>query len=229
MAYVQSHQSLGHHRKTLRMVDVLKCDRHKLIGHLHELFWWGLDNANAQGLLGHVAAVDIAGAAGWPAKDAQRFVNALLTCGGADHPGFLEESSQGYILHDWADYAGKLNDQRELRRESNRRAQQARRQRLRAPASALTPDDTSAAVSADCHPDSQHRQHPTGPDLTGPNRTGPDTPPLPPHDVSADALLTETNRRRSEPPPEPACCPNFAATGSVHWQYCPNAPAEVTA
>jgi hypothetical protein len=220
MAYIQVHQSLGHHRKTLRMAARLKCDHHKLLGHLIDLWWWGLDNASPQGLLGRVAPEELAIAAGWATKDAGRFVEALLECGGDGQPGFLERSALGYMLHDWPDYAGKLNDQRALRRESNRRAQSARRQRLQ---------------TADVSADSQRSQHPTGPDLTGPDLTGPDTLPSPSHDVSADALETngaaapnprKTGTRRSKPhangTPVPACCPNFARTGQ-HWEHCPEA------
>jgi len=36
-------------------------------------------------------------------------------------------------------------------------------------------------------------------------------------------------KRKAEPPAEPACCPDFARTGSEHWAYCPNAPAESSA
>ena len=54
MAWIESHQSLSRHRKTLAVVAELKVDRHKLIGHLHELWWWALDNATAEGALGQI-------------------------------------------------------------------------------------------------------------------------------------------------------------------------------
>jgi hypothetical protein len=177
------------------MVDMLKCDRHKLIGHLHELFWWGLDNADRHGVIGRVQTVDIADAAGWRLKDAERFVRALLECGGEGHPGFLEMTDVGYVLHDWYDYAGKLNDQRELRRESNRRAQSAYRQRLR------KDDDADS-------------KHPTVPERSVAKRSVPETPPLPPHDVSADALVTEAERRDW-------CCAMAKITnGQTHMASC---------
>jgi hypothetical protein len=216
MAYIQSHQSLGHHRKTLRMVDMLRVNRVKLIGHLHELFWWGLDNADSQGVLGRIAAVDIADAACWPTKDAERFVRALLECGGANHPGFLEQRSEvGYVLHDWYDYAGKFSDKRELRKESNRRAQAARRERLLEPPSANS--QHAHADSALTFADIADSQHPSVAKRSVAKRSVAYTPLVPPLDVSADAL--NTNGDASETPP--ACCPNFAKTGE-HWEFCPS-------
>lgn len=179
------------------MVDMLKINRIKLIGHLHELFWWGLDNADAQGVLGRIAAVDIAEAACWPAKDAERFVRALLECGGDDRQGFLEQrSGVGYVLHDWYDYAGQLNDKRELRRESNRRAQSARRQRLRSA-------------------DNDDSQHPNVAKRSEAKRSVADPPLLPPQGVSADAA-----DHPNGVPPSPSCCTKFAATGSEHLASC---------
>ena len=106
MAWIESHQSLSRHRKTLEAVALLHVDRHKFIGHLHELWWWGLDNANTDGQLGQVPSRTLANAAGWPIKDADRFTEVLVIA------GFIEQGDDGYVLHDWFDYAGKLNEQR---------------------------------------------------------------------------------------------------------------------
>jgi hypothetical protein len=49
-------------------------------------------------------------------------------------------------------------------------------------------------------------------------------------EVRPNSVATPRMRRgkpKREPPAEPACCPNFARTGSEHWQFCPNAAAEV--
>jgi hypothetical protein len=120
MAYIESHQSLSRHRKTLAVVSTLHVDRHKLLGHLHELWWWGLDNADITGLVGHVSDEVLAEAAGWPLKDAQRFVGALTSA------EFIDATPDGLVLHDWPDYAGKLNERREQNRERMRRARAAR-------------------------------------------------------------------------------------------------------
>jgi len=149
MAWIQSHQSLSRHHKTLAVVSALKVDRHKLIGHLHELWWWALDNTKSDGCLGNVSDTTIAEAAGWPIRQASMFVGALVDA------GFLDRSESGLVIHDWYEFAGSLNGQRELRRESNRLAQVRHRQRLLSspvsadgqPASALTPDDRQPDVT----------------------------------------------------------------------------------
>jgi hypothetical protein len=175
MAWIESHQSLGRHRKTLEVVGALRVDRHKLIGHLHELWWWGLDNADADGVVGLVPCEALAAAAGWPLKDAARFVDVLQSA------GFLDATAQGYVLHDWFDYAGKLNTQRELRKASNREAQRRRRDRMSAPGHA----DVSADIADSQHDvsaDIDDSQHSTGPDQ-------PDLPPVGP--------LTQSPRPRA--------------------------------
>src|SRR5262245_4669036 len=186
MAWIESHQSLSRHRKTLEVVAALHVDRHKLIGHLHQLWWWGLDNADTEGKLGPVTSQALADAAEWSGRDAAKFVDALV------HAGFLDRLEEGhYVLHDWFDYAGKLNEQRALRRESNRQAQQRRRQRRSAPGHhrvSADNDDSQQPVSADFH----DSQQPTGPTRTGPNPPGPVPPPVPPPGVTADVVLTET-------------------------------------
>src|SRR5215831_9814779 len=195
MAWIESHQSLGHHRKTLQVAATLKVDRHKLIGHLQVLWWWGLDNADSTGKLGHVSTRAIAEAAEWPARDSDRFVHALTSA------GFLEHDQEGFSLHDWYDYAGKLTDARVLRRESNRIAQSARRQRLR-----------QRTVSAD----SSASQQSTVPNPTGPDRTGPAPPRVPPQDVSADALLTNGDA------PKTCCALAELSHGERHAASCRN-------
>lgn len=158
MSWIESHQSLLSHRKTLRAATLLKADRYKLIGHLHALWWWGLDSADTDGRIAGIGDSEIAAAAGWPEKKGPEFVSALITA------GFIDDREGEYWLHDWFDYAGKLNGQVELRRESNRAAQAARRQRLREQKNADCIDDSQqeSALTAD---DSQHSTQPTVPYL----------------------------------------------------------------
>jgi len=57
-------------------------------------------------------------------------------------------------------------------------------------------------------------------------------PPLAPNGSSNGTAFeaTPTARvKRQEPPAEPACCPDFARTGSEHWAYCPNSKASAQA
>jgi hypothetical protein len=135
MPWIESHQSLARHRKTLEAVALLRVDRHKLIGHLHELWWWGLDNADSSGMVGHAPPEALAAAAGWPLRDANRFVEALRTA------GFLDQTEDGYVLHDWYDYAGRMIQKRAANKQRMQDARAANVQRTNdARAGATVPD-----------------------------------------------------------------------------------------
>lgn len=116
MAWIESHQSLAKHRKLMRLAALLGVSRVQLVGHLHYLWWWGIDNADIDGHMGDVTPLEIADAAEWEG-DAEEFVGALVQV------GFLDEDEHGhYVLHDWYDYAGKLNERRAKDRERKRAA-----------------------------------------------------------------------------------------------------------
>lgn len=120
MSWIESHQSLARHRKTLRAAGLLHCDRHKLIGHLHSLWWWALDNVGTDGSLGCLTDAEIAEAAEWPVRRAREFVKALGDCG-APGPGFIVGENGSRQLHDWYEYAGKLIQRRAQDRERKRK------------------------------------------------------------------------------------------------------------
>ena len=42
--------------------------------------------------------------------------------------GYIDEGPEGYSIHDWYDYAGKLYDSREKNREKNKRYRDRQRQ-----------------------------------------------------------------------------------------------------
>ena len=111
MAWIESHQSLLGHRKTLRAAHILKVTRYTLIGHLHALWWWGLDNAENDGSMGDVSAEELAEAAGWPVRNASAFVEALVIV------RFIDRDEAGLRLRNWWEYAGKLNAKRTRDRE----------------------------------------------------------------------------------------------------------------
>lgn len=97
MAWIESHQSLGTHKKLYKLATLLGISRPAAVGHLHYLWWWALDNA-PEGNLAEIPNEVIAEVSLWPGKP-DDFYNALLTSGWLDEDGFL---------HDWQDYAGKL-------------------------------------------------------------------------------------------------------------------------
>lgn len=165
MPWIESHQALARHRKTLHVVAALHADRHKVIGHLHELWWWALDNADADGHIGQVTNEVLAEAAGWPMKDADRWVGALLEAGGERSAGFLESDGSGYVLHDWKDYAGKLNEQRAKNRERMFAARAVHKNGTHATHPVHVPATSGARAPA------------TGQDSTGQDRREPDQVP----------------------------------------------------
>jgi hypothetical protein len=114
MAWLELHQSLPTHRKTLAMADALDVQPAHIVGHIACLWLWALDNAQ-DGVL-QVSPRLVARAAQWEG-DPQAFMDALLAAGFLDHDG---------RIHDWDEYAGRLLKQRKLTSEWHR----ARRQML---------------------------------------------------------------------------------------------------
>jgi hypothetical protein len=114
MAWIQVHQSVWTHRKTIAVADALDLSEVYAGAHLIALWTWALDNAPDGTLDCSLRA--IARGAQWTG-DSKEFVEALV---GA---GFLERTSETQlVLHDWDTYAGKLVDRRKANAERMRRA-----------------------------------------------------------------------------------------------------------
>jgi hypothetical protein len=114
MAWIQVHQSVWTHRKTIAVADALDLSEVYAGAHLIALWTWALDNA-PDGTL-DCSPRAIARGAQWTG-DSKTFVEALL---GA---GYLERTSDTQlVLHDWDTYAGKLVDRRKANAERMRRA-----------------------------------------------------------------------------------------------------------
>jgi len=158
MAWIESHQSLGQHPKTIRLADLLKVHVPEAVGLLHFFWWWALDYAPN----GLVAAADkpvVARACLWHRKPDDLW-SALVAA------GFVEDLGPEMLkIHDWMDYAGRLIEQRA-----------ANAARMKAKRAAHVQRTSGTRTGA------------TVPDPTGPNRTGPDLPPTgPPNDETARA------------------------------------------
>lgn len=102
MAWIESHQSLANHRKTLTLKAILGVPTTQAIGHLQLLWWWAIDNA-PKGDLTDIPAQVIAEACQWEG-DPGVFVKALIDS------RFLDEPLR---LHNWEDYSGRLVTRRE--------------------------------------------------------------------------------------------------------------------
>jgi hypothetical protein len=102
MMYIPSHAALGNHPKLRRLARTLAVSRPAAVGHLHYLWWWSQEYA-PDGDLSYqrYTAEDIADAAMWEG-DAYTFVDALKTS------GFVDDEDGRLLLHDWAEYGGKI-------------------------------------------------------------------------------------------------------------------------
>lgn len=119
MAWVESHQEIGHHPKTGRLVRSLGINKPTAIGHLHLLWHWSLDYAE-DGELSGFEAGEIAEAMMWEGDPAQ-LLNALTSA------GFLDRDADTLRIHDWNDYAGRLIEQRTANAERQRRYRERKR------------------------------------------------------------------------------------------------------
>lgn len=172
MAWIELHQSLPTHRKLGKLKRLLKIKTPQAVGHLAMLWLWCIDNA-PDGDLSGIDAEDIAEAAEWP-KDAGIFLRAMT------ESKLIDEDMR---IHDWDDYAGRLLEQRNEKRQKNRERQA--RYRARKAHEAHGDNDVSHAdVTCDkcvSHADITPLPNPTVPNQTIPDHTGQDgIPPLPP-------------------------------------------------
>ena len=117
MAWIESHQEVGRHPKTKKLARLLGVSLPAAVGHLHYLWWWALDFAQ-DGVLDKYDAEDIADAMQWDG-DADQLVEALLSS------GYIDETDDGLVIHDWGEYAGKLLERRAKDRARKRAAAEA--------------------------------------------------------------------------------------------------------
>lgn len=113
MAWIESHDTLAEHPKTLRFARLIKAELPTVIGHLHLFWWWCLKYAD-DGNLSEYEPAELATAAKW-GGDAELFVCSLVRA------GFIEQTDDGGLyVHDWYEYAGKLIEMRKANAERMR-------------------------------------------------------------------------------------------------------------
>lgn len=113
MAWIELHQTLWSHKKTLLLAAYLQIENIYAAVHMIHLWTWSLDNAQ-NGDLTDLPPVVIAGGAGWKGNP-EEFVNAAIAA------GFIDQDEDGSLqIHDWMDYAGKLVERRAADRERKR-------------------------------------------------------------------------------------------------------------
>ena len=169
MAWIESHQELWRHPQDEKnLPGCWGCQFPTVVGHLHGIWYWALDFAQDGDLHQYDPRKSLMLLCG---RRSGQFIEALVAA------GYLDQTDDGLSLHDWYDYAGRLIEQREARREQDRARKQRQQERKKASAheghgevteeSRGTPDDVTPL-----------------PYLTQPNQTEQDnteatTPPSP--------------------------------------------------
>jgi hypothetical protein len=120
VAWIEVHQSLPMHPKTIEAAMLLEVPEAEVVGHMVCLWIWAVD-ARPDGVLDLSKPRIIARAAGWE-KEPGRFVDALIAV------RFLDEDG---AIHDWDDYTGRLMERRERVQVQTRQRVQAFRERRR--------------------------------------------------------------------------------------------------
>lgn len=97
-------------------------ERWEAVGRITGLWAWAMQFA-PDGDLTNFSAIDIAEASGIPAHLADWWIKTLIESGGPRGPGFLERVGGRLLIHDWAEYGGRVAKRREkdrLRKESSK-------------------------------------------------------------------------------------------------------------
>jgi hypothetical protein len=163
MAWIEVHQALLTHRKTLRLARLLKMDKFAVVGRLVALWLWSLDNAPSGNLFNDDIDL-LADVMGWE-SDISTLVDALISSGFID----IDEDGQ-FSIHDWQDYAGRLIDKREQNAEKQRRWRETHKTNT-LPANNSTQNDTHLPYNSDVTVTLPSCDGATVPNRTVPNPT----------------------------------------------------------
>ena len=98
MAWIESHEELLIHPKTLDLMNQMRWDINFTIGTLHRFWWWCMKFAH-DGDLRHHNASRLAAAVGLPDTQAEKFVEAMIQAEWLDTIPYFR-------VHDWWEYAG---------------------------------------------------------------------------------------------------------------------------
>lgn len=187
--YLESHQTLRNHPKTLKLARLLGVSKPAAIGHLHLLWWWALDYAE-DGDLGRFDALDVAVGAEWEG-DPAAFLDALV------RSGFLDAGGR---IHDWGVYTGRLAAQRA----SNRDRQRRFRERHRDETGTDKPRNRYVTVTRNARNVASKKNKTNQNKTFGANAPPADEPPAPPESDPPDRP-----RERPVPTEQPAASEPF--------------------
>ena len=193
MAWIEVHQSLVRHRKTLKLAAALGIPRMQAIGHLVAFWLWAVDNAT-QGRLDGLSDAVVAFGAEWDGEPG-RFVEAMVAS------GFLDRTEDGLAIHDWDEYAGRLIERR--RRDAERkRAERARPKDVLRTSDGHPADIAWTSAGGPVERPVPSPLSPLPPNLTGPNRTRDQNSPNGELSAEAADLSDARHDGLSESPPD---------------------------
>ena len=110
MAWLESHQGIERHPKTMKLSLIMGWDLDQTIGKLHRFWWWCLDFAPDGNVSRHSA--DMAAlSVGIPPELGEKFISAMYKS------EFLDKTSKNqFLIHDWLEYAGRYLRDTKFRR-----------------------------------------------------------------------------------------------------------------
>lgn len=118
MAWISVHETVDG-PKLRNLYKSLGCSKFEAVGILNFLWFWGLSNATKEGLILYADSEDIErylyGVGTGTKIDFKRIVNALI------ETGWLEETNEGFYLHDWSMWQAPWYKARERRESDVRR------------------------------------------------------------------------------------------------------------
>ncbi len=127
-AWLEVHQTLVNHSKTLRAACALGASKFEIIGALVALWSWSMDHAEDGQIDIHDWPIIVENI-GWRGNPSE-LLSAMLGCGKANgedgNHGFIVKDGNVLRIHDWDQYAGRLLDKRRAHRERNQRARSVR-------------------------------------------------------------------------------------------------------
>lgn len=156
MAWIESHQALRDHPKTIDLMALMGWDLDTNIGKLHRFWWWCVDYAEDGDLRKHNDS-RLAIAVGLNSNQGKQFVEAMVKSGWIDREPYFR-------VHDWWDYIGLF-----LQRKYQRQPEKWQKVRdLYCSTPAVTPSGTPGVVTNLTNQPNQHTTLSGKPDLVAP-------------------------------------------------------------
>lgn len=119
MAWIEAHDTLPDHPKTIAASTALKIDKDALVGKLWRFWTWALTN-RASGFIPSIDMGTVAERMRWTKKPSSLFEGLCAVPDGYEH-GFLFPVEGGYMIHDWDVYTNRYMAQENARKKDRER------------------------------------------------------------------------------------------------------------